>query len=44
MKDLKTKVKRSQRDYTIGFKLSIVNAIEKGEMTYNQAQATFGKK
>lgn len=42
MTDLKTKVKRSQRDYTIGFKLSIVNAIEKGEMTYKQAQKTYG--
>jgi transposase len=34
--------KRSQRDYTLGFKLSVIEQIEKGEMTYKQAQATYG--
>ncbi len=34
--------KRSQRDYTLGFKLSVIERIEKGEMTYKQAQATYG--
>jgi len=34
--------RRSQRDYTIGFKLSVVEQVEKGEMTYKQAQATYG--
>ena len=34
--------KRSQRDYTLGFKLSVVELIEKGEMTYKQAQDTYG--
>lgn len=36
------RTKRSQRDYTLGFKLSIVEQVEKGEMTYKQAQATYG--
>lgn len=34
--------KRTQRDYPLGFKLQVVDAIEKGEMTYKQAQATYG--
>lgn len=34
--------KRTQRDYTLGFKLQVVDAIEKGQMTYKQAQATYG--
>jgi len=36
------KVKRSQKDYTLGFKLAVVDSIEKGDMTYKQAQATYG--
>ena len=35
-------VKRTQRDYTLGFKLQVVDAVEKGEMTYKQAQAIYG--
>ena len=34
--------KRSQRDYTLGFKLSVIEQIEKGEMTYKQAQTRYG--
>lgn len=34
--------KRTQRDYTLAFKLSVVGQVEKGEMTYKQAQAKFG--
>ena len=30
--------KRTQRDYTMGFKLAIVEQVEKGQMTYKQAQ------
>ncbi|EGU57738.1 transposase [Vibrio nigripulchritudo ATCC 27043] len=37
-----TTTKRSQRDYTIGFKLAVVAQVEKGEMTYKQAQAHYG--
>jgi transposase-like protein len=34
--------KRTQRDYTLAFKLGVVGAVEKGEMTYKQAQRTYG--
>lgn len=34
--------KRTQRDYNLGFKLAVVGQVEKGEMTYRQAQATYG--
>ncbi|KKK92585.1 hypothetical protein LCGC14_2701450, partial [marine sediment metagenome] len=43
MKTTKTKdVKRTQRDYTLGFKLSIVEQVEKGDFTYKQAQSHYG--
>ena len=35
-------IKRTQRDYTMGFKLLVVSQVEKGEMTYKQAQAYYG--
>ena len=34
--------KRSQRDYTLGFKLSMISLVEKGEMSYKQVQDTYG--
>ncbi len=34
--------KRTQRDYSMGFKLQVVSAVEKGDMTYKQAQAIYG--
>ena len=34
--------KRTQCDYTMGFKLQVVAAVEKGDMTYKQAQAIYG--
>ena len=34
--------KRTQRDYTMGFKLKVVDAVERGDMTYNQAQKIYG--
>ena len=34
--------KRTQRDYTIGFKLQVVAAVEQGDMTYKQAQQIYG--
>ncbi|QVK24346.1 IS3 family transposase [Shewanella dokdonensis] len=34
--------KRTQRDYTLAFKLGVVERVEKGEMTYKQAQQRFG--
>lgn len=35
-------IKRTQRDYTLAFKLSVVDQVEKGELTYKQAQARYG--
>ncbi len=37
-----THVKRTQRDYSLGFKLQVVAAVEKGDMTYKQAQNIYG--
>lgn len=37
-----TPVKRSQRDYTLAFKLSVVEEVEKGSLTYKQAQRKYG--
>jgi len=37
-----THSKRTQRDYTLAFKLSVVDQVEKGEMTYKQAQKHYG--
>lgn len=34
--------KRTQRDYTLGFKLSVVEQVEKGTFTYKQAQKHYG--
>jgi transposase-like protein len=34
--------KRTQKDYSLAFKLSIVDAVEKGELTYKQAQLRHG--
>ena len=34
--------KRTQRDYNLAFKLAVINQVEKGEMTYIQAQDTYG--
>lgn len=34
--------KRSQRDYNLGFKLSIVSEVEKGNYTYKQIQKVYG--
>ncbi|MCC9663227.1 IS3 family transposase [Pseudoalteromonas sp. MB41] len=37
-----TPIKRTQRDYSLGFKLQVVDAVEKGDMTYKQAQKIYG--
>jgi transposase len=39
---MKQRTRRSQRDYSLAFKLSVVDQIEKGEMTYKQAQKRYG--
>lgn len=43
MKDKGTQyVKRSQKDYNMAFKLAVISRVEKGEMTYKQAQSVYG--
>jgi len=37
-----TTSKRTQRDYSLAFKLAVVDQVEKGEMTYKQAQNLYG--
>ncbi len=36
------RVKRTQQDYNLGFKLAVISQVEKGEMTYKQAQKHYG--
>lgn len=35
-------IKRTQRDYSLAFKLALVDQVEKGELTYKQAQDRYG--
>ena len=35
-------IKRTQRDYTLAFKLAVVEQVEKGELSYKQAQERYG--
>ena len=37
-----TTPKRTQRDYSFAFKLAVVDQVEKGELTYKQAQSKYG--
>jgi len=39
---MKSTTKRTQRDYSLAFKLSVVDQVEKGEFTYKQAQDHYG--
>lgn len=41
MKD-NTYVKRTQKDYPMSFKLSVVEQVEKGQISYNQVQQQYG--
>ena len=34
--------RKTQKDYSLAFKLEIVDAVEKGELTYKQAQFRYG--
>ena len=34
--------RRSQRDYSLAFKLQVVGQVEKGELTYKKAQKHYG--
>lgn len=40
--DVKGYQRKTQRDYSLSFKLQIVDAVEKGEFTYKQAQLRYG--
>lgn len=35
-------IKRTQKDYTLPFKLQVVEEVEKGQLTYRQAQVKYG--
>ncbi len=37
-----TSKKRTQRDYNLGFKLAVITEVEKGHLTYKQAQKKYG--
>lgn len=39
---MESSVKRTQRYYTLAFKLSVVDQVEKGDLTYKQAQERYG--
>jgi transposase len=39
---MESSIKRTQRDYTLAFKLSVVEQVEKGVLTYKQAQQRYG--
>jgi len=39
---MKSNTKRTQRDYSLAFKLAVVDQVEKGELTYKQAQDKYG--
>jgi transposase-like protein len=40
--EIKSYQKKTQKDYSLAFKLEIVDAVEKGELTYKQAQLRYG--
>lgn len=39
---MEQRVKRTQKDYTLAFKLAVVEQVEKGELSYKQAQERYG--
>lgn len=42
MKEISNYVKRTQRDYTLSFKLNVFREVESGELTSTQAQRKYG--
>lgn len=36
------RVKRTQRDYSFAFKMMVLHEVEKGQITYKQAQVKYG--
>jgi transposase-like protein len=41
-KQTEQRKKRSQRDYSLAFKLQVISEVEKGELSYKQAQKKYG--
>ena len=41
-KNIEKKGKRTQRDYTLAFKLQVIHEVEAGDLTYKQAQKKYG--
>jgi len=39
---MNSRIKRTQRDYSLAFKLAVVDQVEAGELTYKQAQDRYG--
>ncbi len=39
---VESSTRRSQRDYTLAFKLEVISLVESGECTYKEAQRRFG--
>lgn len=39
---MKSTIRCSQRDYSLAFKLSVVDQVERGELTYKRAQERYG--
>ena len=39
---MKSIIKRTQSDYSLAFKLAVVEQVEKGELSYKQAQQRYG--
>ena len=39
---MKSTTKRTQKDYSLAFKLGVVDQVESGELTYKQAQDEYG--
>ena len=40
--DVKSHLKRTQKDYSLAFKLQVVDEIEKGYLTYKESQKKYG--
>jgi transposase len=40
--DKQQRKKRTQRDYSLAFKLQVVQEVERGELNYDQAQRKYG--
>ena len=41
-KGLITRIKRTQRDYSLAFKMEVIAEVEKGEQSYKEAQRKYG--